>query len=234
MRHSHQGYSRFPAISKESGICYNFIRMWFVLVMMLGWSGGAVQTADQVAARLEARMGSLRSLQADFQQTLFTSNVSTPLQEQGRLFVRNPGWLRFEYTDPETKVFLIKGNLYSEYYPEDKQLVERTLSDDGSEGALLGLLSGSAEIREHFDVEFALETPEEPGMYRIRLTPQEEDPDSFIILEIDAREWLIRKAVSFDWTGNHQEFVFSSIQTDIRLPDSLFELKVPPDVDIIR
>jgi outer membrane lipoprotein carrier protein len=208
--------------------------MWFLLVIFLGWTGGAPQTAEQVAAQLEARMSSLRSLQADFQQTLYASNVSTPLQEQGRLFIRNPGWLRFEYTDPETKVFLIKGNLYYEYYPEDKQLVERTLSEEGSEGALLGLLSGSAEIQEHYSVEFALEPPEEPGMYRIRLTPQEEDPDTYIILEIDAREWLIHKAVSFDWTGNHQEFVFSRVKADIRLPDSLFELKVPPDVDIIR
>lgn len=208
--------------------------MWFLLIMLLCWPGEGPQSAEDIARNLESRMGELHSLQADFQQTLFSSTISTPLQEKGTLYIRKPGWLRFDYEDPETHVFLIKGSLYQEYYPEDKQLVERTLTEEGSESALLALLAGSSGILEHYRVEFDPDAPEDPSGHHLKLTPREEEADTYIILEIDARDGLIRRAVSFDWTGNRQEFLFSRVKTDIRLPDNIFELKVPPDVDIIR
>jgi len=208
--------------------------MWFLLILLLSWSGAAPQSAEDIARDLEIRMKELHSLQADFQQTLFSSTITTPLQEKGKLYIRKPGWLRFDYEDPEIHVFLIKNNLYQEYYPEDKQLVERTLTEEGSEASLLALLAGSSGILEHYRVEFDPDAPEEPGVHHLKLTPREEEADTYIILEIDAHDGLIRRAVSFDWTGNRQEFLFSHIKTDIRLSDSVFELKVPPDVDIIR
>ncbi len=142
--------------------------------------------------------------------------------------------MRFDYTDPEVKVFVIKDDLYQEYWPEDKQLVERSLSEQGADSGLLMLLSGSSSILEHYKADFDPDAPEDTGIHRLKLTPQEEEADSYILLEIDARTWLIRKAISFDWTGNRQEFDFSRIQTDIRLSDSVFKLTVPSDVDIIR
>ncbi len=208
--------------------------MWFLLILLLCRPGEGPQSAEDMARSLESRMGEIHSLQADFQQTLFSSTISTPLQEKGTLYIRKPGWLRFDYEDPETHVFLIKGSLYQEYYPEDKQLVERTLTEGGSEAALLALLAGSSGILEHYRVEFDPDAPEDPGGHHLKLTPWEEEADTYIILEIDARDGLIRRAVSFDWTGNRQEFLFSRVKTDIRLSDSIFELKVPPDVDIIR
>jgi outer membrane lipoprotein-sorting protein len=220
--------------SRAGGMCYNHDTMWIMLILLLSWPEEAPQTAEDIARNLEARMGGLHSLQADFQQTYFSSTISTPLQEKGKLYMRKPGWLRFDYEDPEIKVFLIKDNLYQEYWPEDKQLVERTLTEEGSEGALLALLAGASGILEHYRVEFDPDAPENSGSHHLKLTPREEEADTYILLEIDARDWLIRRAVSFDWTGNRQEFLFSRVKTGIRLSDSLFELKVPPDVDIIR
>ena len=215
-------------------MCYNQGTIWLLFILLLSWAGGSSQTAEDIAINLENRMSSLHSLQAEFQQTLYPAPVSTPLLEKGTLYIRTPGWLRFDHKDPEIKVFLIKDNLYQEYWPEDKQLVERPLQAEGSEGALLALLSGSGGILEHYQVEFDPDAPEDPGSHHLKLTPREEDADTYILLEINARDWLIRKAVSFDWTGSRQEFVFSHTKTGIRLSDSIFTLKVPPDVDIIR
>ncbi len=209
--------------------------MWFLLMVMWGWMGVGPQTAEDTALQLETRLRALKSLQADFQQTYHSINVSTPLQEKGRLHILRPGWMRFDYFDPEVKVFLIKDDLYQEYWPEDKQLVERTLAEEGSEGALLSLLSGTRGILDNYSVEFDLDADGEISAARLKITPRNEDEaDTFIILELDDRTGLIRKAVSFDWTGNRQEFEFSGIKADIPLPESLFELKIPPDVDIIR
>jgi outer membrane lipoprotein-sorting protein len=213
---------------------YNPGAMPFLLLLILGCSCIPPQSAEDAAQRLEQRLLSLQTLQADFQQTYYSSTVSTPLMEKGRVYIRRPGWMRFEYQDPEKKIFLIKGNIYQEYWPEDKQLVVRTLEEEGSEGALLALLSGAAGILDNYRVELVEDDTGRPDGLGLKLLPREEDADTYILLEIDRRDWLIHKAVSFDWTGNRQEFQFSRIKDDIDLPDGLFELKIPADVDIIR
>jgi len=53
-------------------------------------------------------------------------------------------------------------------------------------------------------------------------------------LEIDEKTWLIRKAIFFDWAGNKTEFRFSRMKTNVKIPQSFFELKVPSDVEIIE
>jgi outer membrane lipoprotein-sorting protein len=40
--------------------------------------------------------------------------------------------------------------------------------------------------------------------------------------------------ISFDWTGNRTEFRFSKIKTNVTLQNKTFELRVPPDVEIIE
>jgi len=53
-------------------------------------------------------------------------------------------------------------------------------------------------------------------------------------LEIDAKTWLIQKAVFFDWVGNKTEFKFSKIEINVRFKKNLFVLNLPPGVEIIE
>jgi len=192
------------------------------------------QNVNEIARRTEARLRSLNSLQAEFVQTYYSSSVSAPLIEKGLLYIQKPGWMRWDYTDPEKKTFLIKDSLYQEYYPEDKQLVQKSLSEEEGEVDFLGLLTGTRGIQDHYTVETISFPTENKDVHQLKLLPRENDPDSYILLEVDAKTWLILKAVSFDWAGNKQEFQFSQIKGDITLPKDTFELKLPPDVDIIK
>ncbi len=194
----------------------------------------SAQNVNDIAQRTEARLRSLNSLQAEFVQTYYSSSVSAPLVEKGRLYIQKPGWMRWDYTDPEKKTFLIKDSLYQEYYPEDKQLVQKSLSEEEGEVDILGLLTGTRSIQDHYAVESISFPTENKGVHQLKLIPRENDPDTYILLEVDAKTWLILKAVSFDWAGNKQEFQFSMIEDDIALPKDTFELKLPPDVDIIK
>ncbi|NOR15368.1 MAG: hypothetical protein GQ544_06665 [Candidatus Aminicenantes bacterium] len=206
-------------------------RLFFVFACVLVLYA---QNANDIAQRTEARLRSLNSLQAEFVQTYYSSSVSAPLVEKGRLYIQKPGWMRWDYTDPEKKTFLIKDSLYQEYYPEDKQLVQKSLSEEEGGVDMLGLLTGTRGIHDHYEVESTSFPTDNKNVHQLKLIPREKDPDSYILLEVDAKTWLILKAVSFDWAGNKQEFQFSQIKGDISLPKDTFELKLPPDVDIIK
>lgn len=202
--------------------------------LILLFSFGFGQTAEEIAEKTEVRLRSFQSLQANFEQFYYSSTISTPLQERGKVYLKKPGWMKWEYQDPEKKIFLLKDKLYQAYYPEDNQLVQNIFTNENDETEILSLLSGHKPILEHYSVELSPFPTENTNVYQLKLTPLEEEADTFILLEINTKTWLIQKAIFFDWAGNKQEFHFSQMKTNVRLPKDTFELKVPPDVEIIK
>jgi outer membrane lipoprotein carrier protein len=192
------------------------------------------QSVDDIAKRTESRLRSMKSLQAEFIQTYYSSSVSAPLVEKGRVFIQKPGWMRWDYLNPEKKTFLLKESLYQEYYPEDKQVVQSNLSEEEGDIDFLGLLRGTKGIQDNFVVEPTTFPTENQNVHQLKLIPKRGDPETYIMLEVDAETWLVLTAISFDWAGNRQVFEFSQIDVDTELPKDTFELKLPPDVDIIK
>ena len=65
------------------------------------------------------------------------------------------------------------------------------------------------------------------------MTPKEEGETAYILLEIDARTYLLRRVVLFDWADNKNEFTFSRLKTNPRLGPDIFTIKVPAGCEII-
>jgi len=191
-------------------------------------------TPNDVAKRTEKNLHSLSSIKADFEQIYYSVSVTTPLQEKGKFTFKKPDLMKWEYQEPEEKVFLYKQGIFLFYIPEDNQLIKSSLDDENHESEILSLLSGRKSLQDHYLIEFSPFPTENTQAYQLKLTPREEDEYSFILLEIDGKSWLIRKAIFFDWAGNKTEFRFGHIKTNVKVPQSFFELKVPPDVEIIE
>ena len=192
------------------------------------------QTAEDVALKSEAKLSSLRSIQANFEHVYFSSSVSTPLKEKGKFYYKKPDLMKWEYKVPEERTYLLKGGFFFEYIPEDKQIIKYDLSKEGYEPEILFLLSGKKKIADNYSLEFEPFPTEHPKAFQLKLTPKQEADYSFILLEISEKNWLIQKAVFFDWAGNKQEFHFERIRTNTHLAQDLFELKVPPGVKIFE
>jgi len=193
------------------------------------------QTAQEVALRIENTLISYQSLQADFEQLYYSATVSTPLHEKGKLYFKKPNLMRWEYQDPEEKVFLIKDDFFWDYNKEEKQLIKYDLSRGEQNTEVLFLLSGQVALLDNYSVELNPFPTENANTIQLKLTPKDEEgADTFLLLEIDEKTWFIQKLISFDWAGNKTEFRFSRIKTNINLPNKIFELRVPSDVEIIE
>ncbi len=193
------------------------------------------QTAQEVALRIENTLKSYQSLQANFEQLYYSATVSTPLHEKGKLYFKKPNLMRWEYQDPEEKVFLIKDDFFWDYNKEEKQLIKYDLSRGEQNTEVLFLLSGQVALLDNYSVELNPFPTENANTIQLKLTPKDEEgADTFLLLEIDEKTWFIQKLISFDWAGNKTEFRFSRIKTNINLPNKTFELRVPSDVEIIE
>lgn len=190
------------------------------------------QTAER-AAKLEQALRNVKSLQAEFDQYYYSVTVSTPLHEKGRFYFRKPDLMRWEYIDPDPKVFLYKDEVFSQYYPEDNQLIRSGLSKAQYESEILTLLSGQKRLKDDYLVEQDVSTPAARAAGRLKLTPRVEGDYAWITLEPDPRTGLIARAVFQDWAENRTEFIFSKIKENAALKPSVFTLTVPPDCEII-
>lgn len=193
------------------------------------------QTAQEVALRVENALRSYRSFQANFEQFYYSATISTPLHEKGKLYFKKPNLMKWEYQDPEEKVFLIKDDLFWDYNKEEKQLIKYDLSQGEQNTEVISLLSGKVSLLDNYSVELNPFPTENANTIQIKLTPKDEEfADTFLLLEIDEKTWFIQTLISFDWTGNRTEFRFSKIKTNVTLHNKTFELRVPPDVEIIE
>ncbi|MGB9764906.1 MAG: LolA family protein [Candidatus Saccharicenans sp.] len=188
----------------------------------------------EIAIRLENKLKSLTSLEADFQQYYYSSGLEEPLVGRGKVFIRRPDRMRWEYDSPEKQIFIYKDKYFWLYYPEDKQLIKNAGSSEVQESEILGLLSGDFSIVDRYQVTSNPFPTSQKGVYQIKLTPREESQFSYILLEIDRESYLLLKAVFFEPTGSKLEYHFSRIKLGQKMPDRLFELKIPPDCQIIE
>jgi outer membrane lipoprotein carrier protein len=190
-------------------------------------------TPEEAAANLEKALRSFRTLQARFEQIYVSASVVESLHERGEIFFQKPDLMRWEYRSPQEKVFLYKAGLFQMYIPEDKQLTRSHVSREAYESDILGFFLGSKPLRDLYLIEDTHFPTDSAGIRQIKLVPREEADYTHILLEIDQRTWLIRRAVFLEWAGNKREFLFSRIRTNVAIPPKTFELKVPADCEII-
>lgn len=190
-------------------------------------------TPEEAVASLERAIKAVGTLRARFEQLHYSMSVSTPLREKGEFFFEKPDRMRWEYQDPQDKVFLFKDGVLQMYIPEDKQLTRSRVPRETLESDIFGIFLGVMSFKEAYIIEESPFPTDATHVRQVKLTPRTEGECSHILLEIDERTWLLRRAIFVEWAGNKREFVFSQVRTGVRLPRRTFELKVPPDCEII-
>ena len=80
---------------------------------------------------MEDRLGRASSLTANFTQTFRSAATAQQVVERGRLFVKRPGRMRWDYKQPDKKVFLVRSDGTTlVYVPADYMAVKSRLPAD--------------------------------------------------------------------------------------------------------
>ncbi|MGB9892864.1 MAG: LolA family protein [Candidatus Saccharicenans sp.] len=193
-----------------------------------------ILSPQEIALRLEQKLKSVNTLRADFKQYYYSTTVQEPVVAHGQVFIRRPDRMRWEYNSPEKQIFLLKDNKFWLYFPEDNQLIKNAAESEIQESEILGLLSGNFSLQSRYEIGFNPFPTDQKNSYQLKLTPREESQFVYILLEIDRDSWLILKAVFFEPVGSKLEYQFSRIKINQKLSEELFELKIPPDCEIIE
>lgn len=196
------------------------------------WLMVTPQASPSLIQQIESHLQSYQSLQARFEQTYTPVIVSEPSQESGRLYYRQPGLMRWEYSGREKRIYLIKDNILWEYLPEENQLIIYDLSSEEFNQTLLNLLSGQIDLAKDYQISVAESSSSRQT--RITLLPHYEESEyRKIEIEIDTQDFLLRTIKFTDWSGNKTDFKFKDIKINRPLKKNLFQLEVPESTEII-
>src|SRR5262245_44820684 len=91
---------------------------------------GAEPTAAELAQALQKKYDTVRDFSTDFVHTYRGGVLKRQLTEQGRLIVKKPGRMRWEYKTPEEKLFVSDGTKIYSYIPQDKQVIVSDVPSD--------------------------------------------------------------------------------------------------------
>src|SRR5512137_2235976 len=142
--------------------------------------------ARSLVKRVEERHARTADLVARFTQSYRSGMLGREIVERGVVSIKRPGRMRWEYKDPEAKLFISDGKTFYFYVPADRQVV--VSAQDVERSLAARLLSGRGGLLDEFDA--SLDEPLEEGVLRVKLVPRREQPDverAFVDVEPSGR-----------------------------------------------
>ena len=190
--------------------------------------------------RVEAYHQSLPHFEARFEQRFSPRIFGRDRVETGRLIVKRPARMRWDYEEPQPKVFVSDGASTWFHVPADQQVVVGAFGGegrgaDGGAGGLnpLEFLTGDATILDHFDALLGSESPD-PGLSTVALVPRQANGEIISLsLTVNAESGLIEGIESEDIEGNRTTFRFTDFRFGTSPDDSLFTFTIPPGTEVV-
>lgn len=189
---------------------------------------------EAIAVQVQAVYDSKQSMEIDFTQ-IMTSGVSgKSLQESGIVALKKPGLMRWEYNDPEFKLYISDGKRTYFYVPSDNEVMTMDIANANQEQTHILFLMGRGNILRDFQVSLnKTEMPIHKDSIMLELLPNEEQDYDYLVLEVNPRDFYVERLMSFDPLGNVTEFVFSNYR-EKRFEDAHFRFDIPENVEVIE
>ena len=207
--------------------------MVFSLAMLLVILQVPAPNLDTLVGGVERSFATMKDFSADFVQ-IFQDPLNQKQQESGHLYLMRPRMMRWEYTNPEEKLFVSDSKNVYLYVPADRQVSKEAVKDTFDDRMPLMFLLGRSDLRNEFTRFELLNTrPFLEGTKVLRMYPRRKTDLSEVIMEVDPANYQVRRLLLAHKDGSKSEFIFSNIRVNTGIKASLFQFKVPAGVEIV-
>jgi len=198
-------------------------------------SRSATLGAAELAEALQRRYDTIRDFSADFVQIYQGGVLKKQIAERGHVLIKKPGKMRWQYTAPDTKLFVSDGTKMYSYVPQDKQVLVSSVAHDDQATTPTLFLAGKGNLTRDFTVSLVDLPAELPqGSQALKLVPKAAQRDyDWVVLAIDPQRLEIRGLSSVDAQGGISTLSFTNLKENVGLTDNEFAFKMPRGVDVI-
>ena len=183
---------------------------------------------------VERSFAHMKDFSSDFIQ-IFQDSLNRKQQESGHLYLMRPKMMRWEYKNPEDKLFISDGKTVYFYVPGDRQVSKEAVKNSFDDRIPLMFLLGQSNLHNEFTRFELLNTkPFFEGTRVIRMYPKRKTDLQEVTIEVEPATYYIRRLVLAHSDGSRSDFIFSGIRTNTGLRTSLFDFAVPPGVEVVQ
>jgi outer membrane lipoprotein carrier protein len=230
---------------KPTTVKFVFYSLLLIAILVLAFLGGAPDlkaatgdsnfSVDQILDRVEKRY-THSEFSAEFIQKSFLKAMDIIDQASGKVYIKYPGKMRWEYEKPERQIFITDGEKLWVYRPNDNQVQvgKAPAFFQGGKGA--SFLSDISLIREKFDISLKKGTRDENDpFYYLKLIPREKTQDiTEILLMVSKQAFDVVQIITVDLYGDENRIDLLNFVFGVNLSDSLFSFKIPQGADVLQ
>jgi outer membrane lipoprotein carrier protein len=173
---------------------------------------------------IEQRYNHAKSLEVQFNEA-YSVNGHSRQNESGKLTLRKPGRMRWDYTTPEGKLFLSNGKDVYLYTPNTKLVERMKLKDSDDMRAPLAFLLGKLDFSKEFR-DFAWK-PDGANYFLTAIAKTDQLPYEKIEMLVTP-DFEIRKLVVTGSDASVLTFHFEAEKVNPAVNDALFKFSMPP------
>ena len=186
-------------------------------------------SAHEMAQRVDRRYNQLRSLKAGFVESY--EGLGIRRTESGTMLLLKPGRMRWDYSSPAGKVFLLDGKFAWFYARGDSQVQRVPAKQLDDLRSPLRFLLGHTELEK--ELNHLKLTPVAGGLYTLSGQPKGlEKRVSLLTLTLTA-EGAITGIEIEDADGALTRFTFTNEQPNAPVPNETFRFTPPPGVPVV-
>jgi outer membrane lipoprotein carrier protein len=192
-------------------------------------------SAQDLAQALQRKYDRIKDFSADFVHSYRGGVLGKEIAERGRLLVKRPGKMRWQYTSPEEKLFVSDGVKMYSYLPQDKQVLVSSIPPDDHITTPTMFLAGKGNLARDFSASIVDPPPGAPaGIRALKLVPKSRQRDfDWMVLEVAPETLELRGLVTVDAQGGQSSFSFTNLKENTNLADKEFAFKMPRGVDVV-
>ena len=187
--------------------------------------------ADSIPQAIEKRYNSLRSLKAEFTETVSYAGRNRR-QERGTLYLLRPRRMRWEYTEPAGKLFVSDGKMFYLYSPNSNQVQRIKPKEAEDLRAPLAFLLGKLDFSKEFGKLIIKSSPDATEL--TASARSDLDPYTDVVFTIAPQTYQIRRIIVHGLDGMITEFTFSSETANPPLETRLFQFQAPPGAALVE
>jgi outer membrane lipoprotein carrier protein len=225
---------------KAETIMHHFNRIFHALLVLALVTGYLAPTAARAAESLPPLDTVLKEVEkrytgsqfsAEFLQESTIKSMEITDFASGRLYVRYPGMMRWEYEKPERQAIITDGKKLWIYRPQDNLVMVGGAPVFFRDGKGASFLSDISLVRKKFKIQLA--RAEGEYLYELRMKPNEGTANiSEILLYVIPKSYQIARIVTRNDYGDDTRIDIVSPQFNANLDPVLFSFEIPPGADV--
>ncbi len=181
--------------------------------------------AAATAQRVQRHYERIKDFSATFAQTSSYPTFGNVKKAAGKVFLKKPDLLRWQYDDG--RLIVLDGKALWNWNPEDKEAQVKRGFGTGQVPPEFAFLFGKGRLLDRFTVRAVPRPPDLPAGDVIELTPREPSAEVQKLLFSVGADGRVLASVLTNGQGDTNQLVFSEAKVNARLPDKLFRFEPP-------